>query len=124
MCFFIHQDHREVKIATEDIVCYKTLLESLSDGTIRSPYLNKLYFKKADTHPKILKEDFFGILWNHEIHTGLHSYSTANAAFNYTRYGYTIHKAVIPKGTEYYYNSRDNEYVSLKLKVWKKNLNK
>jgi hypothetical protein len=127
MCFHTHTKHQEVKIATEDIECYKILTTNkYYVDLIISPFYYEIYFKNADTHPVIKRVKEFGFNWSHtdDIEEGLHSYSTYNKAKlkSIADNIITIHKAIIPKGTEYYYNSIEKEYVSLKLKVWKKNL--
>ena len=124
MCFYIHSEHQKVKIATEDIICYKLLDNDIINNNLTSPYQNALYFTKANTHPVIKKVKAFSFCKynSNDIERGLHSYSSLDMAKKYSQFGYSIHKAIIPKGTQYYYNPAHNEYVSLKLKVWKKNL--
>jgi hypothetical protein len=124
MCFIILPNHLHVKIAKRDIPCYKVLTITSWNKSLESPYYDEIYFANGDTHPVIKEVEEFGFNWNHiKIEEGLHSYSTYNKAKLAGRQFYkTIHKAIIPKGTEYYYNSIEKEYVSLKLKVWKKNI--
>lgn len=55
------------------------------------------------------------------IYDGLHSYSTYNQALACRYFNSKVYKAVIPKGTEYYYNPKTKEYVSLKLEVYRTN---
>lgn len=123
MCFEIHPDHAEVKIATEDITCYKVLRKI--NRRLLSPHQGERYFKKWSIKLFTIKKvSEFGRkipTCNKYIYEGLHSYSeysqaTMNSNTNYR----SVHKAIIPKGTEYYYNPYDNEYVSLKLKVFRK----
>jgi hypothetical protein len=125
MCFYINSEHQKVKIATEDIICYKLLDNDIIDNSIIiSPYQYSIYFNSGNTHPVIKRVDAFSFSKynSKEIERGLHSYSSLDMAKKYSQFGYSIHKAIIPKGTQYYYNPAHNEYVSLKLKVWKKNL--
>jgi hypothetical protein len=125
MCFYIHSEHQEVKIATKDIVCYKILQKTINNN-LTSPYQNALYFTKANTHPVIKKVKAFSFCKynSNDIEAGLHSYSALHQARKTGKFGNNIHKAIIPKGTKYYYNPTYKQYVSLELKVWKRNLNK
>lgn len=139
MCFFIHTNHKEVKIAKHDIPCYKVLRESsyhrLLPNTpyietipksITSPYIGELYFKESDTHPVIKRNTSFGFYtYNlNIIEKGLHSYSDLNSCLKSCKVidHATIHRSIIPKGTKYYFNPEYHEYVSLALKVWKKDI--
>lgn len=128
MCFYIHTDYPKAIIAEKDIECYKILRSDSDTDDLYSPFLYKTYFKKTDTHPKILKEFSLGIHDN-EIHEGLHSYSNYSAAdekrialLDWYDSAFSVHKCIIPAGTAYYYNPDHNQYVSKKLKIYKKNI--
>ena len=104
MCFVISSKYPEEKIAGKDIVCYKRL--ERSTGGFLSPYqgkfynLNKLYRSKLECSSC------------HTIDVGLHSYSCKKRA-KYCRVpGEVVTKGIIPKGSRYYYNSYNHEYVS------------
>ena len=104
MCFFIHENHKEKKIANRDITCYKYLYNSF-----RSPYkgklyrLNKLYRSSICITMTICKTPI--------ITRGLHSYSCKRFAIK-NGYGEILVKGIIPKGSKYYYNPDRHEYVS------------
>ena len=106
MCFSIHPDHPDKKIAKRDITCYK-ILQNIS-GELFSRLrgfeykLNKLYKTKID-------EPQLG-----EINRGFHSNS--NKHFLKRQRSCIISsknvKCIIPKGSEYYYDPIWREYVS------------
>lgn len=110
MCFIIDAKHPNVKIARRDIPCYKRLY--VTGNKTHSPYRDKLYHKNLSSgeNAELFEKDFSII--GHEIHKGLHSYSNKKI----TSYD-ELFIAYIPKGTKYYYNSIDKEYVSLRLVV-------
>jgi hypothetical protein len=124
MCFTIHPTHSEPLIAKKNIVCYKILQD---DGLNKiSPYYDEIYFKKGGSCEYVNKEiDDFSFSTNFEtfercINQGLHVYSSIKKANDEVDHlNESVYKCVIPKGTKYYYNPADNEYVSLKLKVYK-----
>jgi len=120
MCFSIHEKHQIAKIANKDIVCYKTLIPCRFDLSIlESPSQEELYFKKSDNFViKVIKEFTFNKNWANNIEQGLHSYSNKRKNNSWGR-GTMLFKAIIPKGTEYYYNPEVGEYVSLKLVVYR-----
>ena len=140
MCFNISENkrHINVKIARRNIPCYK-LLEK--DGRhYRSPHYEELYFDNYDPHypkNKVVEvrkkvKNFQICSWGTErsITQGLHSYSIPSAAQSdlllanrrdliYYSNSRRLFKAYIPKGTKYYYNPVEKEYVSLELVVVK-----
>ena len=108
MCFTITTPE---KIAKRDIVCYKRLYK---DGGKRlsahqsSPYrLGRVY--------KTVGFGFSG----RDVYEGRHSYSNLKQAKRFKWDIEVIVKCIIPKGTKYYYNSHDKEYVSLAIKLVK-----
>ena len=115
MCFSIQQNQNAiVKIAKKDIVCYKLLTEL--DGFYRSPIQNVVYFSIKGKWVIKTETQFTGEKCS--IYRGLHAYSSKEEAFAWkTSYG-RVFKGIIPKGTPYYYNSYDKQYVALKLKVF------
>ena len=122
MCFTIHTSYSEPLIAEQDIKCYKNL-SHYPKGDIYSPYRSEQYFSKKNKVSFTIKEvDYFYIDTSFilsYISEGLHSYSTSQRAKQDLDKWDKTHLAIIPKGTKYYYNPEDNEYVSLKLKVYK-----
>ena len=122
MCLYLEKDNPIVLIADKDITCYKVLRTYYK--TLHSPYqyfdweLNKLYTVKLPLKKDARKNDR-GI-----INKGLHSFSMLKRAkssgvfLNYN--GRKIYKAIIPKGSYYYYNSDKKEYASNQLIIIKK----
>jgi hypothetical protein len=145
MCFDIHPDHREVKIAKRNIPCYKILMPGnyyrnvailnssfiLDKNTIISPFKREIYFNIKEKNQFVIKEvNNFSIFSTradnipNEIYQGLHSYSNLKEVKVRMHPEDTIHNSFIPKGTKYYYNPSRREYVSLKLRVYRKSINK
>ena len=117
MCFYLQTKNRKMKIATEDILCLKQLNRE-------GHYYNAIhyyipYFTEYRKTPLELEVENFSRSSN-QINKGLHTFCHTNARnyqeFNkyYRRYTF---KAIIPKGTKFYYNSDKGEYVSLKIIV-------
>ena len=110
MCFYIHPKHPSKKIAKRDIICYKIIKENYHSLNQDFPYqFNKLYTNKK----ALLIERTNGIL---SIHIGYHSYSSKNKALldyhlKLTKFLLLV-KCIIPKGSDYYYNTIAKEYVS------------
>jgi len=105
----------------EDIVCYKVLAVFNSGNVLVSP------MREVD-------ESFRCSLWIYnEVRTsklskpkdytsskGLYSFGTIDNAIKYCkRLGSPcrVFKAIIPKGSEYYYSKKEDTYVSDKLKI-------
>ena len=114
MCLRIAKD-QEVKIAQEDIVCYKVLKSR--DNGLYSPYQQTLY-KLGETmsatigRPEMMKIlSIFGVDSNEfkGIEEGLHSYADKESAeqFRTGLIGMTLCVAIIPKGAEYYEGTFD-----------------
>lgn len=122
MCFEIHKKYLNVQIAKKDITCYK-ILNKEDDGIIASIVYDEVYFKKGGSSEYVNKEvkEFSFNTDRTEINSGLHTYSSYVLAHHKAKYhNKQMHKCIIPKGTKYYYNPDDQEYVSLKLKVFRK----
>lgn len=124
MCFSIHRKYGRKQIATADITVYK-VLSIRYDGTLRSLYFGTRYVKKRLYDLGIsLKRSRYD---KNDIHAGFHSYSTINMTTNNSpllnnnykhNSNYDSNVPVIcriPKGSEYYYNPSDEEYVSNKI---------
>lgn len=119
MCFYIDPNNSSSKIAETDISCYKVLIKQSHRGAGRygSP------FQPADWTLGVVKQDYLDQIptgrYGGEINNGLHSFSSIKRAGVYTAdkqlYNRKILKAVIPKGSEYYFNSDRKEYVSDRL---------
>lgn len=108
MCFWIHNDHAEAKIAEEDIVCYKVI-------TNFDRSLHYFYYYKPNTTYEYVELQKLISYWPDDmpsIEKGYHSYSTYKFALRGLVPWMKVVKFIIPKGTEYYYNPDHNEYVS------------
>ena len=113
MCFTIHEDNKERKIAREDIDCYKTMFRKMDiKGNI---YFVSLYqsfeYEKNLIYSVVLQEPF-----DKEIKDCFHSYSDDIIARLDIRLPYYINffvvRCTIPKGAEYYFNPIRREFVS------------
>lgn len=139
MCFNIHPEHKEVKIAAHNIEVkkwYRWEHGHRDEGTkvFKSPYFNhevklgKNYYATM----KIRPSSFVHRDKNHEgtvgimvIDEGLHSYEWSNPVADRLRgisneySSSVVIKCIIPKGTPYYYNPELKEYVSECIKTIK-----
>ena len=115
MCFFIHEDHKNPKIAKKPINCYKTfqIVDEENFMSIYQEHPYKIGLKYSLGHKLIPTY--------RSIDEGFHSYtakSVAKVAKEDLIYHGIIYdnlcmvKCVIPEGAEYYYNPEDKEYVS------------
>ena len=112
MCFTITTPE---KIAKKDIGCYKLLdFAPHSKCDYRSAWFSSPY-KLGEVY----KTKSFGFDEEDGIDKGRHSYSALSRARKVAWTGDCIVKCLIPKGTKYYYNSGDKEYVSLAIKLVK-----
>jgi hypothetical protein len=103
----------------------------LDKNIIISPFRREIYFNIKEKKQFVIKQvnDFsiFSMRADgipNEIYEGLHSYSNLKEVKKYMKLTDTIHNSIIPKGTKYYYNPSHREYVSLKLRVYRKSINK
>jgi len=114
MCFIIDEKHPDKKIATKSIMCYKVL--KMVDNKLRSPYQNFSYKLGRKYTSRLGKECGY-------INKGLHSFSSKEAALyerdDWYASKYIIFICKIPKGSEYYYNPTNQEYVSNQLIITK-----
>ena len=111
------------KVAEKDIRCYKTLkrtgknrFSSLFFGATYDFNKSKIFKakrkkKKLLTRFKVTRDPGH-VGW---IHSGIHTFSSLVNARD-ERDGEALIRFVIPKGTRYYENSSDLEYVSLAIK--------
>lgn len=104
-----------VRKAQKNIKCYKLL--RITGKKARSPYQHMIYFNSLTYQNKSIKSANFEFMHEskHYLYDGLHSYS--NKKYICKRY-HKIFEGYIPKGTRYYYNPIDHEYVSEKLIVY------
>lgn len=122
MCFIVSNKYPVELIASRNIPCYKVVNNDYSSlfhcGSLYYDKYKKYYAKKEDTDDKLevlnVEPAVVGNLECDIINEGIHSYSPfryKNALCD-TKVIYCI----IPKGERYYYNSTDNEYVSLSIR--------
>lgn len=140
MCFYIDKLHPEEQIATENITCYKILKPKqtkfdkfLHRKKIVAPlWDNYIYWVANKKTPAEILKKHIGELKidctiNQRIEEGLHSIATLDAAKSYRSEflsyahhnpeNWRIYEAYIPKGSKYYYNSEEKEYVSNEIVV-------
>lgn len=131
MCFYIpkkrflswltnRNHYQSAKIASTDIPCFKVLsLVSYPDEPYyESPVQGEKYFDKNCGVDTVEKTDNCELLNRFgAIYEGLHTYSTYDRAESRRWSIEFIFNCVIPKGTRYYYNKIDQEYVSEKIIV-------
>jgi len=140
MCFTIESKNCKKKIAEKDIVCYKVVdIKIFSDKEVIKGMWHEFIYKLHKTYeePKPFKRGCNKI----EIETGFHSYADIKNTIYYVKNSYVVNeyydpkliktqqaktniflstvivKCVIPKGAEYYYNERQQEYVSNKIRL-------
>lgn len=114
MCFNKHPSHKKVKVAEHNILCWKAL-EKDHKGILHSPYQWTVYEYGQMQHAKFIHTNYN--THPDQIHQGLHSYSDKNKfviAFNEIN----VYPAIIPKGTQFYYNPKSQELVSEALVVF------
>ena len=124
MCFIIQEDSSE-QVAKTPIKVFKVLLTKYSKEEISSP-LYKLVYKEGVVTTSELSIE------KHKISSGLHSFSTEEAARDFAKFCRTMYKpkgwvgaenriaifdAEIPAGAKFYHNTTFSEYVSDKLMV-------
>ena len=121
MCFYIHKDHSESKVATEDIVCYKAFVVEdypvVKDKTKLYSIVQLYPYDQNRRYamPDPIKPDIHKIeIEDNTISKGFHSYATRREHY-WNRAIYI--ECYIPKGANYYYNPMDEEYVSDELFV-------
>ena len=131
MCFIIQSwitGNSKQKIAKKDIICYKVLKEDFSNPRIlRGAYQYEYIWSNLDdvsTLPVVHRAEFdfskdaFG---RNAIYSGLHSFSTIKVGLTeltdvwWSHEKLHLYEVIIPAGSEYYYNSKNKEYVSTKL---------
>lgn len=103
MCFIIHEKHKEPKIATKDIVCYKSG-SKIAKGNFESFWQDHVYRQGSPKRTVKLV-----VSHRNEIQRGYHSFVKKPVT------KLSIAKFIIPKGAKYYYNPTENEYVSNKI---------
>jgi hypothetical protein len=105
MCFALDENHHNVLIANKDIVCYKFL--DVDGDRIVSPYRKFIYnFNETYSTYHSLK------VINDNVHEGYHSYTKLKIVVRQACNRNIIVRCIIPKGSEYYINDYDEEYVS------------
>ena len=118
MCFTVHPYHPKAKVAKRDIVCYKAGYK-YRGGRVFMPYFQMDYsYQLGKTQPKV---KLMPVRLSNEdlaIQAGYHSYSNKKELRGWKSDPIVVSvKCIIPKGTEYYYNPEDREYVSETLVV-------
>lgn len=125
MCFILDENRgNQPEIATTDIVVYKVMWRgtwwSRLKG-IKSPFTDYVY-KRREIQPKVelVPKPYNGIPQLSKrlmIDKGYHSYDSFKVASNRNYPMHAVFQFLIPKGSLYYYNSENREYVSNQIKV-------
>lgn len=125
MCFYVKNNKKAVTrwVALKDITCYKVIIKNNDPNMITSLH-KKFNYKLKHIYKTKLKNINTKLDPNQPerylttIHRGFHSYSNKHKAILEYKWekgwGWSIEivKCTIPKGSEFYYNSHDKEYVS------------
>lgn len=144
MCFTIHDNHKEITKSNEDITCYKVMVEYVTQPIIyKSIYQSFEYEQGYIYHTKIGNPQYsnklysVAYLYDQETHKrkidsineGFHSYSTFEEAYNNLDIcpfnfengpmikSKSIVQCIIPKGSKFYYNPDEKQYVSERIKI-------
>jgi glycyl-tRNA synthetase alpha subunit len=111
MCLRIERDSK-LRKSTEDIICYKVVACDEDDGCLRSPYQD-VEVQIGKTYKSKMARTTYN-----EIHKGLHSFTTEDAARKLIRslmvrssYAYRIAECLIPKGATYYEGEFDYSFL-------------
>lgn len=116
--FIVNREYLDMKVATEDICCYK-ILYRLDETTLVSPFIGFKYdFGAVYSIAKPLQK--IPYLYANVVIDGFHSYKLQLSARNATFFVNSSDKAVIvkcviPKGSEYFENA--HEFVSSSLQM-------
>lgn len=113
MCFYIHKDHKKVKITKKNIICWKRFkVNGIELNIYYSPYYHFPYIKNIVYYEdSILKKDQKKFVFD-EIHSGFHSYTSRYEAEMWKNSNEFISQCIIPKGSRYYHNPQTKQYVS------------
>ena len=118
MCFYIEKTgiNSRPRIADKDIQCYKVVYAGSTDNIIVSKHhkyvyeINRLYKLNHELRPYTSPKSLSNIS---SIDEGFHSYTKLRVVLDTDYYKLmTIVKCIIPKGSTYYLNNKDEEYVS------------
>ncbi len=119
MCFHLKNDNDKKRIAKKNITCYKVL--GVSDrGNLISEHRSFRYKPGILYKSRIGKPHYSSGFCYYFIDRGRHSYSNYIEAKKNCGYYQIIYMCIIPKGSEYYYNPDDCEYVSNQIIVKKR----
>jgi hypothetical protein len=110
MCFLVDENSKDPFIAEKDIICYKTG-KSYWFGWFSPTHYHKFKYWRFISTKKV--ELLPQITWRNTttIEEGYHAY--INIPSNYSIRKLKV--MVIPAGTKYYINKKDNEYVAEKM---------
>lgn len=132
MCFYIHNKHLKEKTAERDITCYKVFSSRDINGNQHGKYIRSYYRSfnyKFGTRYELdgYINPILGAKGDpYMINVGLHSYTSLEKAKKVIQgmasyYKKIIIPCVIPKGSKYYHNPGDREYVSDQIIIGKFN---
>ena len=120
MCFIIDKDNPNGRIAEKDIMCYKTLY-SYINTQLNARIFRSLFFDFRYVENELYELEKPKALVNENglINRGFHSFTKVNTALNGLFAERVLVQCIIPKGSEYYVNNHNNEYVSNKIIIKK-----
>ena len=116
MCFYIHEDHQEIKIAEDNILCYKHFHYNTSTHAVSS--FEKFKYTFGELYVQVnLQWPLNNVREKYDkikvIEEGFHSYSELDAGTNEAiTWGEPLHQCIIPKGSKYFYDPGRKQYVS------------
>ena len=112
MCFIIDFNHQKQLVADKDIICYKRSDKYTDNKTFIPEWYCDFVYKLGKRYKTRIHED------DGFISKGFHSYSSTK---RFTQFAYRYVECIIPKGSKYYFNPTDMEYVSNQI-IIKKNI--
>ena len=112
MCLTIKKG-QESKIATEDIVCYKSVRQIRIERQIKGVYFTQYQFAKVElgntyTSDLVVQRH---LIEEDNVDIGLHTFVNYNDAYRNARmhtsifHGTSVIKCIIPKGAKYYFGT-------------------
>jgi len=132
MCFYVHNKHLKEKTAKRNITCYKVFSSYDINSNQHGKYIRSYYRSfnyKFGTHYEL--DGYINPLLDANgypsiINVGLHSYTSLEKTKKIisemaSYYKKIIIPCIIPKGSKYYYNPEDGEYVSDQIIIGKFN---
>ena len=123
MCFLKVSIKDKVLTAKKDIFCYKRFLvkednkhilteEVMNNDNIIISPIQQFLYNKEEKYTTELDTLMINGSKGNAIYNGFHSYTNPITAFKESYYDEFVMKCIIPKGSKYYINPVNHEYVS------------